>query len=186
MKKLFVIAFALATAPSAFAYYDINNTPSSSEFKLPIWFLIMCVIMIAWGVLEIILFFKVWGMTNNVKKIKNGLAQDERLSDDNIDSKIRLQLLQGDKDSAQRLLITQFGRTIEEIYEKMLYRDIHPDVILKKDITELVQEFETRMQYIGMELPVGITKMKTIEDYYNLYSPDWFTFKIDDYIKIKI
>lgn len=33
--------------------------------------LITSVVIIAFGVLQIILFFKVWGMTNDVRKIKN-------------------------------------------------------------------------------------------------------------------
>ena len=31
---------------------------------------LMCLIMVVFGVLQIILFFKVWGMTNNIKNIK--------------------------------------------------------------------------------------------------------------------
>lgn len=33
--------------------------------------LLLVVIMMIFGILQIILFFKVWGMTNNVKKIKD-------------------------------------------------------------------------------------------------------------------
>jgi len=34
----------------------------------------MGIAFFAWGVLEIILFFKVWGMTNDVKEIRNILS----------------------------------------------------------------------------------------------------------------
>lgn len=37
-------------------------------------------IMIVFGVLQIILFFKVWGMTNDVKQIKNGLPHAPNVS----------------------------------------------------------------------------------------------------------
>ena len=30
----------------------------------------MAIVFLVFGILQIILFFKVWGMTNNVKKIK--------------------------------------------------------------------------------------------------------------------
>ena len=40
------------------------------------------VVMIVFGILQIILFFKIWGMTNNVSKIKGKL--EENLNDDAI------------------------------------------------------------------------------------------------------
>jgi len=36
--------------------------------------LILAIVMLVFGVLQIILFFKIWGMTNNVKKISNRFA----------------------------------------------------------------------------------------------------------------
>ena len=34
-------------------------------------------VFLVFGILQIILFFKIWGMTNNVKKIKNKLFEDD-------------------------------------------------------------------------------------------------------------
>ncbi len=39
------------------------------------------IVMIAFGILQIILFFKVWGMTNNVKRIERKFDNDSFLSD---------------------------------------------------------------------------------------------------------
>lgn len=36
----------------------------------------MAIVFLVFGILQIILFFKVWGMTNDVKKIKNKLYED--------------------------------------------------------------------------------------------------------------
>lgn len=38
-----------------------------------IWLIV--VICVVWFILRIILFFKVWGMTNDVRKIKNTLSE---------------------------------------------------------------------------------------------------------------
>lgn len=37
----------------------------------------MAIVFLVFGILQIILFFKIWGMTNNVKKIKNKLFEDD-------------------------------------------------------------------------------------------------------------
>lgn len=42
---------------------------SSSMFEIPGWVYFYFFIMIAWAILNIVLFFKIWGMTNNVAKI---------------------------------------------------------------------------------------------------------------------
>ena len=39
------------------------------------------IVMIAFGILQIILFFKVWGMTNNVKRIWKKIDNKDFLSD---------------------------------------------------------------------------------------------------------
>lgn len=41
---------------------------------------LLSIILIVFGVLQIILFFKVWGMTNNVKKISSYIYADKDLS----------------------------------------------------------------------------------------------------------
>ena len=38
---------------------------------------IIYVVMLIFGILQIILFFKVWGMTNDIKDIRNKYLKDE-------------------------------------------------------------------------------------------------------------
>ena len=38
---------------------------------------IIYVVMLIFGILQIILFFKVWGMTNDIKEIRNKYLKDE-------------------------------------------------------------------------------------------------------------
>ena len=38
---------------------------------------LLTIILLVFGVLQIILFFKVWGMTNDIKEIRNKYLKDE-------------------------------------------------------------------------------------------------------------
>lgn len=46
--------------------------------------LVTSIIIIAFGILQIILFFKVWGMTNDVRKIKNILELNIKQQQDTL------------------------------------------------------------------------------------------------------
>jgi hypothetical protein len=37
---------------------------------------LISVVLVIWGILEIILFFKVWGMTNDVENIKKNISNE--------------------------------------------------------------------------------------------------------------
>ena len=52
---------AVAISSSAAGYYSSSETSG--------WMTFLGILMMAWGILEIILFFKIWGMTNNVESI---------------------------------------------------------------------------------------------------------------------
>lgn len=56
------------------------------------------IIIIVFGILQIILFFKMWEMTNNIKQMK------ESIKDDSTFHKARLSFTKGDIDEAERLL----------------------------------------------------------------------------------
>ena len=67
MKRLGLLAFSMAVVLNSFAYSDY----SYPKLETPWWLTFMGLLMIAWGILEIILFFKIWGMTNDVRKLVN-------------------------------------------------------------------------------------------------------------------
>ena len=75
MKKFYLLAATmLLFASSAFAYYGEYNEPKTSG-----WDIFMAMVTIICAILGIILFFKVWGMTNDVRKItENYLAPKVR------------------------------------------------------------------------------------------------------------
>ena len=176
MKKTIILSMCCMTALTASA------SSGSDEVALGI----LSIFLVVFGVLQIILFFKVWGMTNNVKMIKDNLTQDDSLIDDSVESKVCFHLLQGDKETAKRLIITQFVKAIDEAYTEMLIQGTNPDKFFEIDLTPLVKEFKKRMQSVGMELPAEIAQLKTIGDYYNLYNPECFTFEVNDKIKVEL
>lgn len=79
----------------------------------------MAIVFLVFGILQIILFFKIWGMTNNVKKIKNKLYEDNfpveyiLVKTDLVESafyanirKIDKLIYLGEKETARRMLLS--------------------------------------------------------------------------------
>lgn len=64
------------------------------------------IVMIVFGILQIILFFKIWGTTNDVSKIKGKL--EENINDDAILLKAQLFALNGDKQQSFELYKESF------------------------------------------------------------------------------
>lgn len=83
---------------------------------------ILIIIIIA-GVLQIVLFFKVWVMTNDVRKIREKMDAD--LEIDRID-KMQIALLRGDKQKAIELLTDKLAT---ELVKKSSEDNISPEGI---------------------------------------------------------
>lgn len=62
---------------------------------------LLTIIIVAFAVLQIILFFKIWGMTNDVEKIKKGQERTKSVE-------ARIAYLRGDKTQAQTLMDEYF------------------------------------------------------------------------------
>ena len=65
MKRFIVLSVSMAIASNSFAYY--SDYTSSSDSLIPGWVIFIVVVS---GILQGILFFKIWGMTNDVKALK--------------------------------------------------------------------------------------------------------------------
>lgn len=102
------------------------------------------IITIIVGVLQIVLFFKIWVMTNDVKKIKEKMDADIEI--DRID-KIRIALLKGDKQKAIELLTDKLAT---ELVKKSSEEFVTPEGI--KDIKE---KYAKEFAKLGVnELPI--------------------------------
>lgn len=104
----------------------------------------IAIIAIVVGVLQIVLFFKIWVMTNDVKKIKEKMDADIEI--DRID-KIRIALLKGDKQKAIELLTDKLAT---ELVKKSSEEFVTPEEI--KDIKE---KYAKEFAKLGVnELPI--------------------------------
>lgn len=104
---------------------------------------ILIIIIIA-GVLQIVLFFKVWVMTNDVRKIREKMDAD--LEIDRID-KMRIALLRGDKQKAIELLTDKLAT---ELVKKSSEDNISPE-----DIKIIKEKYAEEFAKLGVdELPI--------------------------------
>ena len=73
MKRILIFSISVLVALSSFAYgyYDSYNRSTSD------WLIITGIVFFIWGILEIILFFKIWKMTNDVDKLRASLVDDK-------------------------------------------------------------------------------------------------------------
>jgi hypothetical protein len=116
------------------------------------------------GILQIILFFKVWGMTNDIRELKK-----DHFCETDIETYYqkatfaRKNLVLGRKEQVKSMLLKNFIHNIEQNY-------INNEQSLRPYVDNLKAQFEK----IGEELPEYIDKMETFGDYYQLFSKDDF------------
>ncbi len=113
------------------------------------------IITIVVGVLQIVLFFKLWSMTNDVRKIKKKIDAD--LEIDRTD-KIRIALLKGDKQKAIELLTDKLAT---ELVRKSNEEYMTPD-----EISALKEKYAKEFLKLGVnELPI-----KNVKEQSDIYS----------------
>ena len=189
MKRLFVLTVSMAAASSSFAYYD-DYSSSSSGF--PGWLTFVGIIMIAWGILEIILFFKIWGMTNDVKALKKDHFY-EKIFETEADMAwfLRKNLVLGNMENVKRILLRNFIDNVEHGYgELKAYGYIKDEngidqwtnfkeQNLKESIRPYVENLQKQFDKIGEELPVYIQRMQCFGDYYKLFVKEDLTVEVE-------
>lgn len=115
----------------------------------------IAIITIVVGVLQIVLFFKIWKMTNDVRKIKKKIDAD--LEIDRTD-KIRIALLKGDKQKAIELLTDKLAT---ELVRKSNEEYMTPD-----EISALKEKYAKEFLKLGVnELPI-----KDVKEQSDIYS----------------
>ena len=185
MKRLSVLVFTLTIAMSTFAYYDdYGYSRYSSSFEMPGWLIFMGIVMIIWGVLEIILFFKIWGMTNDIRALKKDhFCETEVYGLSATVDSLRRNLVLGKTENVKRILLQNFIDDVENAY-----RNLKPDgyvVVngmnkwisyeeenLKESIVPYVKNLMKQYAKIGEEVPEYITKMETFGDYFGVFIED--------------
>ena len=74
---------------------------------------VLTIILFVFGILQIILFFKVWGMTNDVKRIANPKDEEE----DRLIKNAQLYELDGNKEMAFEWYKRAFVMSVLELYK---------------------------------------------------------------------
>lgn len=120
---------------------------------------ILSIILLIYGVLQIVLFFKIWGMTNNVKKIKEKLEVQPKIEDQLI-TEAQISALNGDKEKAFELYQKAFHKNIIELFHKTIkeYGDEdNMDYTKRNDYyiseyNKIVKYYSKRVNKIGLKL----------------------------------
>lgn len=169
MKRIYILVVMSFVAISSFGYYGSYsyNEPPVSPAEV-----ILFIILIVFGILQIILFFKLWGMTNNVRKIKKYLVGDY---EDITDFNYRKLAFIGDTKELKEKMIYDFMYSIKQAYNKLPldrsfvenghYKRLETD----KSIAQYKEILRCQLERIGEPFPEMIAKIETFDDYMKSY-----------------
>lgn len=137
------------------------------------------------GVLQIILFFKIWGMTNDIRELKKDhFASYRRNFDDaqNLRAYLCERVVLDDKANLKRALLQNF---IDKIWKKtgFKFRSVYlseNDKAMEIDITPEVELLKNQFAKVNMEVPEAVLNMKTYGDFYQYFKLNEFTIKKKD------
>ena len=99
---------------------------------------IIYIITIIWWILCIVLFFKVWGMCNDVRKIKNQIDRNDDYS-----TKIDFLLRIGEKEKAKEILINRI------LSNDTIFNSTSTPV---EKIEEICQLYKDEFESLGIEI----------------------------------
>ena len=130
--------------------------------------LFVSIITFVAAVLQIILFFKVWGMCNNVKRMTSHFCGEEKDEDDfnariaaedkSVGNDVRKQLL-----SELRAVMNKAQGMVEEDYERAYGST--PD----KDIFTVLEKYQKIYSKLGEPFPKEIAKIKSLDDLWEIF-----------------
>jgi hypothetical protein len=169
----------MAIALNCFAYYG----DYSSSYETPGWLVFTGIIMIIGGILEIILFFKIWNMTNNVKALKKDYFNENEFETNEAFLRyLRRNLVIGNINNVKRILLQNFISNINVAYNELPLNGYKTDENgknkwvnlkednMKKSIRPYVDNLQKQFDKIGEELPIYIQRMECFADYYRVFT----------------
>lgn len=181
-RQLFLVAAVITTA-NCFAYYDDYSSSPSTE--LPGWVTFAGFLMIAWGILEIILFFKIWGMTNDIRALKKDYFHEKTDESYYLMAKnLRKNLVLGNIEHVKKTLLTNFMDEIIKSYSKLPLQGYERDENgkdrlvsyeeknLRTPIAPYVENLRKQFEKIGEPLPPYINNMATYGDFLNIFTKE--------------
>lgn len=112
---------------------------------------LVALLLIVFGVLQIILFFKLWKMTNDVNKIKNKITQPSISI-----SIIRREIKKKNPDIAN-ILFDSMWNALEYVYENRNKYYV--------DYSSQIDYFKKLYEQAGVPFPEDVTAIKSDNDY---------------------
>lgn len=156
--KYFMLITLLAVASPAFAYSSYNEPSGFALF--------LTVLTFVGALLNIILFFKIWGMTNNVKRIKEKMIP---CNEETVGEQITRLHIMGKDDECERIILSKFYFNLKSelfAFKYRCYSDTKQyQALLEKPITPFTDVVEKLYQKIDREVPSHIKKLKTYGDF---------------------
>ena len=141
--------------------------------------------MIAWGILEIILFFKIWGMTNDIRALKKDFFHEKTDESYYLMAKnLRKNLVLGNIEHVKKTLLTNFMDEIIKSYSKLPLQGYERDENgkdrlvsyeeknLRTPIAPYVENLRKQFEKIGEPLPPYINNMATYGDFLNIFTKE--------------
>ncbi len=128
------------------------------------------------AVLNIILFFKLWGMTNDIREMKeNQLRRDDIEDIPQLRAYLRSEVIMGNTENAKKALIGLFKDNINALCNPSGGAYLSTtDKRMDTDITPYVKLLEKQLAKLNMEVPETIRRMKTFRDYYEFFTDEDF------------
>lgn len=129
----------------------------------------IAIISLICSILTIILFFKVWRMCDDVKRLAEHFCGTEQNNVDSFNARIAAGDITATSDIRKKLLseLQKISKNaqgmLDEDYEKMYGASI------ETHITSTKNKYEKLFKAAGQDFPKDIAKIKTIEDLWNLF-----------------
>ena len=181
MKRFLCISVSLFVAMNIMAY-DYYDSYLSSKDESSGWLTFFAILIFVWGVLQIILFFKVWGMTDDIKAMKKDhFCETVFESKSQMARFLRNNLVLGNMENVKRTLLKNFIDNVEHGYGQLKrYGSVKDEKgaeqwvsleekNLQESILPYVDNLRKQYEKIGEELPVYIQRMQTVNDYFKLF-----------------
>ena len=142
MKKIILTMAFAGISASMFAYSGSDDEGFAT---------FLAIVQIVMGVLSLILFFKIWGMTNDVRKLRDNICTSG-LKGEQLSKKMLILKYTGKIDEAKRLLDENLEN---EVFAQLCTKgnDIG---YTKSQVEEIIKKYENYYKSLDCEMPAEI------------------------------
>jgi hypothetical protein len=117
---------------------------------------ILLLVTLVAGVLQIILFFKLWAMTDDVRLLRNKMAAP---SAESMEEEVRRAIVFGEKERAARIIVIAFIKKVRDA-----------DMSDAATMVKLKAKLSADLNKVGAKMPEVIEGLETPKEYYALFN----------------